>query len=128
MNDQIVTEHRVEQDVVGDQVVQRESVNAVPARDVRTANKTIQIVYYIEGLIMALLGLRFVLRLLGASVASPFVSFIYTITYPFVYPFFGMFRSVWGYGAARLEFETLVGMAVYAILTWIIVGLFRLRK
>jgi hypothetical protein len=66
---------------------------------------------------MALLGLRFVLRLLGASSASGFVSFIYTVTYPFVAPFFGMFRTQFGYGVARLEFETLVAMAAYAIST-----------
>jgi hypothetical protein len=128
MSDQLVTERRVERDQVGDQVVERESVQTTPAGEVRVLNKTIQIVYYVEGVILALLGLRFVLRLFGASMASPFVSFIYTITYPFVYPFFGMFGQQWGYGAARLEFEAIIAMVVYAIIAWIVTGLFRLGK
>lgn len=122
------TQRTVEQEVVGDQVVERTSVTQANATPARKANKIMQVVYYIEGLILALLALRFVLRLLGASAASSFVSFIYSITYPFVAPFFGMFRSQIGYGAARLEFETLVAIAVYALLTYLIVGLIRLSK
>lgn len=94
----------------------------------RVVNKNIQIVYYIEGIILALLGLRFILRMLGALPSSPFVSLIYGITYPFVYPFFGMFRSQLSIGAARFEFETLVAIAAYALLVWVVVGLLRLAK
>jgi hypothetical protein len=128
MNNETVTERRVERDQIGDQVVERESVQSAPAREIHAINKTIQIVYYIEGILLALLGLRFVLRLFGASSASPFVSLIYSITYPFVYPFFGMFGQQWAYGTARLEFETIVAIIAYAILAWIVAGLFRLGK
>jgi hypothetical protein len=67
-----------EQEVVGDQVVERTSVARTDAAPNRTINKFIQAVYYIEGVLMALLGLRFILRLLGASTASTFVNFIYS--------------------------------------------------
>jgi hypothetical protein len=128
MSNEIAHERVVETDVVGDQVVQRESVDRTNPDHVRRMNKIIQIVYYIEGIIMAILGLRFILRLFGASTASTFVAFIYMLSYPFVAPFFGMFRTTWGYGAARLEFETLISIVVYAILVWIIVGLVRIGK
>jgi len=127
MSDQ-TTQRTVEQEVVGDQVVERTSVTQSNSNSVRASNKIMQGVYYVEGLVIAVLALRFVLRLLGASSGSSFVNFIYTITYPFVYPFFGMFRTQLSYGAARLEFETLVAIAAYAILTYLIVGLIRLSK
>lgn len=122
------TQRTTEQEVVGDQVVERTTVSQAQAAPKYGANKIIQAVYYLEGLLLALLALRFVLRLLGSSTASSFVNFIYMITYPFIAPFFGMFRSQIGYGAARLEFETLVAIAAYAILTYLIIGLIRLSK
>lgn len=128
MPDPVVQERRVDRDVVGDQVVERTSVETKSAHTVKNINKTIQVIHYIEGVLLALLALRFVLRLLGASQGSLFVRFIYQLSYPFVYPFLGMFRTQWGYGVARLEFETLIAMAAYAILFWIIAGLFRLGK
>jgi hypothetical protein len=128
MSNDISQEHVVETEVVGDQVVQRETVGKSDPDKLRSLNKMIQVIYYIEGIVMALLGLRFVLRMFGASAASSFVNFLYTITYPFVAPFFGMFQTSLRYGTARLEFETLIGMAVYAILFWIIIGLMRVIK
>jgi YggT family protein len=128
MTEPIVQERTVDRDVVGDQVVERTTVENRSSGTGKTINKTIQIIYYIEGVLLALLGLRFVLRLLGASQASGFVNFIYSLTYPFVFPFLGMFRAQWGYGIARLEFETIIAMAAYALLFWIIAGLFRLGK
>ncbi len=128
MSDPIVQERTVDRDVVGDQVVERTSVQTRATSSVKGINKSIQVVYYIEGVLLALLALRFVLRMLGASPASLFVNFIYQLTYPFVFPFLGMFRTQWGYGIARLEFETLIAIAAYAILFWIIAGLFRLGK
>ncbi|MDQ3239205.1 MAG: YggT family protein [bacterium] len=128
MSNDTMQQRTVETEVVGDQVVQREVIDQKNPAKTKGLNKTIQILYYVEGVIMALLGLRFVLRLLGASAASGFVGFIYGLTYPLVYPFFGMFRTVLSYGAARLEFETLIAMLVYGILAWILVGLVRIGK
>lgn len=122
------TQRVTEQEVVGDQVVERTSVAQVDHSQNYANNKIIQIIYYIEGVIIALLALRFVLRLIGASAASSFVNFIYAITYPFAAPFFGMFQTQWGYGRARLEFETLIAMAAYAVLAYILVGLVRVSK
>ncbi|MDQ3098566.1 MAG: YggT family protein [bacterium] len=128
MAEPVVQEKTVDREVVGDQVVERTTVENRTTGTGKSINKTIQIIYYLEGVLLALLALRFVLRLLGASQGSPFVNFIYQLTYPFVYPFLGMFRTQWGYGTARLEFETVIAVAAYAILFWIVAGLFRLGK
>lgn len=49
------------------------------------------IVYIIGGIIEALVGLRFVFRLLGANPNAPFVEWIYTWSTPLVQPFAGIF-------------------------------------
>jgi hypothetical protein len=128
MNNNQVTERIVERDEVGDQVVERTAVETKDVRPQRAINKTIQILFYVQGVIFALLGLRIILRLLGASQGSSFVNLIYGITYPLVYPFLGMFRTQWTYGAARLEYEAIVAIIVYGILFWIIANFFRLGK
>ncbi|HTE57902.1 MAG TPA: YggT family protein [Verrucomicrobiae bacterium] len=49
------------------------------------------ILYAIGGIIEALIGLRIVLRLLGANPASGFVNMVYDWSTPFVTPFSGIF-------------------------------------
>ena len=76
-----------------------------------------RVVYLVGGILIALLGLRFVLRLLGANPSNDFANFIYTVTHPFVVPFFGLFNyneqlNNGGY----FEYETLIAMGVYAII------------
>ena len=75
-----------------------------------------------------LLALRFVLLLLGASTASPFVNFIYNISYPFAWPFFGMFGYKVEYGVSKVEISTLVAMAVYALIAGVIARLATIRQ
>jgi hypothetical protein len=50
-----------------------------------------RILYVIGGFIVMLLGLRVVLRLLGANPDSAFVSWVYSWSTPFVSPFAGIF-------------------------------------
>lgn len=81
-----------------------------------TANR---IVYYIAGVIEALLIFRFTLKLLGANPGSPFVGFIYTISGVFEAPFRGIFNSSVFQGAEQtasvLEPSTLFAILVYLI-------------
>ncbi len=91
-------------------------------------NTAARVVWYIAGVLLALLAIRFVLSLLGANQGNPFASFIYAVTYPFVAPFFGLFGYTMRYGVVRLEVETLVAMAVYALVAWGIVKLMDLPR
>lgn len=74
-----------------------------------------RIVYYITGVLLTLLAFRFVLSLLGANRGNAFADFIYSLSYPFAVPFFGLFGYEVQYGVARFEIETLVAMAVYGL-------------
>jgi len=82
-----------------------------------------KIVSIIGGLIMGVLALRFILSLLGANRDNAFADLVYGISYPFAAPFFGLFGYTPTYGDARLEFETLFAIGVYALLTWLITRL-----
>lgn len=82
-----------------------------------------RIIWYITGVILVLLAFRFVFALLGANPANSFANFIYTVSHPFVAPFFSLFNYNLRYGGSRFEIYTLVAMAVYAIIGW---GLARL--
>lgn len=77
-----------------------------------------RIVWYVAGILLSLLAIRFVLALLGANPENGFASFVYAVTYPFVAPFFGLFGYDFTAGASRFEAFTLVAMAVYALLAY----------
>lgn len=95
----------------------------------RAGWKIESIVYWIGGIIEAMLAIRIVLSLLGANQNNGFAQFIYGVTYPLVAPFYGLFGTNFQYGASRIELEAIVAMIVVAFITWAVAGLIRvLRK
>ncbi len=109
----------------GDQVVQHQvAVSDVNPAAERAANMgwVSSLVWLIAGLIIAVLAIRFGLMLAGADPATGFVNLIYGLSAPFRAPFAGIFGQPFTYdGAAvtaRLEFEDLVAIVVYALLAW----------
>ena len=81
-------------------------------------NVAARVIWYIAGVILVLLGFRFILSLLGANQSNGFANFIYSVSHPFVAPFFSLFNYNYSYGASRFEIYTLVAMAVYAVVAW----------
>lgn len=80
-----------------------------------------QIIWWVAGVILLLLAFRFVLSLLGANHNNGFANFIYDTSHPFVAPFFGLFNyNNIQYGVSRFEVYTLIAMAVYAAIAWIL--------
>ncbi len=104
------------------------TTQTVVAHSASAGAKVEMIIYYIVGLVEAFLAIRFVLSLLGALQSNGFAQFIYNLTYPFVAPFFGLFGYSFQYGVARFEFETLIAMAVYALVGYAIVRLLRIGR
>ncbi len=74
-----------------------------------------RIVWFIAGVLLSLLALRFLFALLGANPDNGFASLIYSVTYPFVAPFFGLFSYDFSAETARFETYTLVAMVVYSL-------------
>jgi uncharacterized membrane protein len=79
-----------------------------------------RIMWTILGILMILLGLRFMLKLIAANPNSGFSVFIYGITGVLIAPF----RALLGtptFGGSSFEVTTLVAMVVYALLFWVLV-------
>jgi YggT family protein len=84
-----------------------------------------RIAYPILGILVILLGLRFALHLIGANADSGFATFIYGIPGVFVAPFTGLIGTPVS-GGMTFEINTLIAMAVYALLCWVIVRVIRI--
>lgn len=78
-----------------------------------------RILMTVLGVLEILLGLRFVLHLIAANAASGFSQLIYGVSGLFVAPFTGLVGTPTT-GATTLEVTTLIAMAVYALLFWIV--------
>ncbi len=76
-----------------------------------------RLIWSVLALLEVMLGLRFLLKLIGANAASGFGTFVYGLTGLFVAPFTGLL-SFWTSGESILEVTTLVAMAIYALLFW----------
>lgn len=85
----------------------------------RKVSKVNQVIWYIAGVVIALHFVRVALALLGANLENGFANFIYVITDPFVAPFRGLLQvGEFQAGVSRLEVETLLAAAVYALIAW----------
>lgn len=98
-----------------------EQVTVDPYAARRTALYRVwQAIWLVVGIVEGLIAIRFVLRLLGANPDAGFAQLIYGLTAPLVAPFVGLFGTPRFEGSA-FEFTSLVAMAVYSLLAWVIV-------
>ncbi len=83
------------------------------------------IIWLLFGILEALIGMRVILKLLGANPFNGFVNFVYDITYPFLVPFFGIVGTPSANGSV-LETSSLIAMLVYLFIAWVTTTLIRL--
>jgi YggT family protein len=86
-------------------------------------NVIARVIYLLGGILIGLLAIRFLLSLLGANRGNGFADFIYSVTHPFVSPFFGLFNYTEQFGRSRFEFETLIAILVYALVVAVLARL-----
>lgn len=91
-------------------------------------NLAARLVSLAGGIIMTVLGMRFLLSLLGANRENVFADFVFSVSHPFVTPFFGLFNYTPQFGVVRFEFETLVAIAFWGFITWVVVRLLTIRE
>jgi uncharacterized protein YggT (Ycf19 family) len=96
-----------------------------PNAPVSPADRTVRIVYLVFGVIEALIGIRFVLKLLAANPLAGFTSLIYNLTQPFVALFQGVFSDAQSKGSI-LEVSSLLAILVYALLAFGIARMIRI--
>jgi hypothetical protein len=110
---------------VGTNRVSRTSTTSVRVGDYN--DRAIQAVWWIVGFLDIILAIRFILKLLGGSTVSGFVTFMYDVTQPLVAPFHGIFNTT-VQGRSILEPESLVAIAIYSLIGWGIVSLVRMMN
>jgi hypothetical protein len=77
-------------------------------------------IYLLFGILEGLLGIRFILSLLGANPDAGFARLIYGITRPFIAPFVGLFGTP-TFGGSVFEGNALVAILIYALIAWVLV-------
>ncbi|HEY8291009.1 MAG TPA: YggT family protein [Thermomicrobiales bacterium] len=136
IRNEVVRERVVEQPVVQERVV-APPVVAAPVRDEYVSDRVVEdeaagrlsmldlatrIIWFLTGLLLVGLVIRFILKATGANTASSFVSFVYNTTAAFVAPFRGIFTdSVSGNNV--LEVSTIVAIVVWALIAFFITWL-----
>jgi uncharacterized protein YggT (Ycf19 family) len=106
---------------------------AVPAADetsyrsqpVAEADRSGKVIYVLTLALEVLLGLRLILRLLGASAKSSFAAVVYNLSEPFIRPFVGIFNTSIDDQIAGIELATLFAMLIYGLLGYLIIAAIR---
>jgi hypothetical protein len=111
--EQKTTEVRDTNEQVGDTNIRRQTVQSTKTADSRVVLQ--RIIYYITGIIVALLVFRIVLLILAANQGSAFVDFIYAVSSFFAWPFYGIFSYQPAYGQSIFETSSVVAILVYSL-------------
>jgi len=77
----------------------------------------------IIGLIEAVLALRLILQLLGASASSQFVAWVFQLTEGLIGPFAGAFPFLY-LGGFTVDLNAILAMIAYAIFGWLLIRVF----
>jgi hypothetical protein len=80
-----------------------------------------QVVWLCVGIVEVFIGLRVLLKLIGANPANDFANFVYNFAGVFLSPFFGLVGSP-SSGGVVLEVPSLIAMLVYGLVGWGIVS------
>lgn len=110
------TEVRTEKRQTGDTNVERQTVATESKAPSSVVAK--RIIYYVVGIIVALLLLRIALLLFAANQGNVFVDFIYTLGGIFAAPFFGIFSYTPAYGSSVFEISSVVAILIYLLVGW----------
>ncbi|HYE22104.1 MAG TPA: YggT family protein [Verrucomicrobiae bacterium] len=86
---------------------------------VRYDSPLARIIWPILTIINLLLGLRFLLRLVGSDPSTGFVDLVYRLSSPLADPFLGVVRSTATTNGV-IEWSTLVAMIAYWLAAWIL--------
>ena len=101
---------------------QRQVVRNNAAEQQMLLSRVTQIIWFLFCFLLAMIGIRVVLQLIGANTTAVFTQLIYGFTDLFLWPFMGITQNL-AVGAMQLEITSVIAMIVYALLAW---GLTRL--
>ncbi|MDP3836676.1 MAG: YggT family protein [bacterium] len=88
----------------------------------------VQVVWYLVGILEALLLFRFLLKIFAANPNAGFTSFVYGATSIFVFPFNTVFQTTSVTPGSVFEWTTLLAMLVYWLIGLAIIRLFLMGR
>jgi hypothetical protein len=95
-----------------------QSVIREPGREQRIFTfKATQLILLLAAILEVLIGLRIVLKLIGANPNNGFAGLLYAFTGLFLFPFTGLINSPTS-GGMVLEISSVLAMIIYALLAW----------
>jgi hypothetical protein len=118
-------EKQVFEEIKDPSYIVEEKTRKIKKRDNKSPQSR-KYILYLLGVLEVFFAFRFVFKILGASMESTFVSFIYSATNLFLSPFNGIFRMAVSEGIETksvLEPTLIIAMIVYALIAWGIVKL-----
>lgn len=80
------------------------------------------LINFVLALIEFFLGMRFILKILGANSSAPFVGWIYETTNPILEPFKNIFPSA-KISTFTIDFTTLFALFVYMFIGYLLIEL-----
>lgn len=90
-----------------------------PATPVQSAVwRTQRVIYYVLGVIEAILAIRFVLKLIAANPNNAFTQGVYAVSWVFDFPFNGVVSNVNLGNGSVIEFFSIVAIIVYLLGGW----------
>jgi hypothetical protein len=119
----VVKRERVVKDDEGPAHIER-TVHDVAGEQRLALDRTIQIIWLFFGIVEGLIGLRIVLKLIASNPDNAFARFVYDASGLFVGPFVTLTGSP-SSGGMTLEIPSIIAMAVYALLGWVLVRIAR---
>ncbi len=87
-----------------------------------TLNQVSALIGFFFGVLEGLIGIRVILKLIGANPGNPFASLVYNFTGLFLAPFNGLVPTPAADGLV-LEISSIIAIIVYALLAWAIIRL-----
>lgn len=111
------------QDDEGNVVERQEVVEDTAQRRSNLRSALTTILSLLFGALEVILLLRLVFRLLGAHTQSDFISWLYSVSHPFVAPFNGIFNDQTLGRHGVFEVSTLIAVIIYGLLAWGVVRL-----
>lgn len=121
-HDQIDRRKKVIIHQAGDHVHEEQVVQNYNLEYQETLRKVSQFIWLLFGGLEALLGIRVILRAIGANPANVFTAFVYQLSDLFLWPFRSIVADP-SFQNMTLEITSIIAMLVYACLGWILVRL-----
>lgn len=97
-------------------------VRDVAAEHNMVLQRITQFLWTLVGILVGLLGLRILLKLIGANEQNGFVRFVYDLTELFVAPFVGIAENPTS-GSLELDIAAIIAIVVYLLAAWAVIRL-----